>query len=78
MPVIKSKVNNRSEDFADNKAHMQSLVDDLRVEQSCGHRVLDRAASRTVRRWQFSPAKRAGLPVSSQARIPVRFRLEDG
>jgi protein TonB len=56
----------------------EGLVDDLRVEQSCGHRVLDRAASRTVRRWQFSPAKRAGLPVSSQARIPVRFRLEDG
>jgi protein TonB len=54
------------------------LVDDLRVEQSCGHRVLDRAASKAVRRWQFSPAKRAGLPVSSQARIPVRFRLEDG
>jgi protein TonB len=56
----------------------EGLVDDLRVEKSCGHRVLDRAASKTVRRWQFSPAKRAGLPVSSQARIPVRFRLEDG
>ncbi len=54
------------------------LVDDLRVEQSCGHQVLDRAASRTVRRWQFSPAKRVGLPVSSQVRLPVRFRLEDG
>lgn len=55
----------------------EGLVDDLRVEQSCGHRVLDRTASRTVRRWQFSPAKRAGLAVSSQVRIPVRFHLED-
>ena len=54
------------------------LVDDLRVERSCGHQVLDRAARRAVSRWQFSPAKRAGLPVSSQVRIPVRFRLEDG
>ena len=54
------------------------LVDDLRVERSCGHQVLDRAAHRTVRNWRFSPAKRAGLPVSSQVRIPVRFRLEDG
>lgn len=53
------------------------LVDDLRVEQSCGHRLLDRTASRTVRRWQFTPAKRAGLPVLSQVRVPVRFRLED-
>ena len=53
------------------------LVDDLRIEQSCGHRILDRTASRTVNRWQFSPATRAGLAVSSQVRIPVRFRLED-
>lgn len=52
-------------------------VDDLRIEQSCGHRVLDRTARRTVSRWQFSPATRAGLAVSSQVRIPVRFRLED-
>lgn len=55
----------------------EGLVDDLRVEQSCGHRILDRSAARTVRRWQFSPAKRAGLPVSSQVRLPIRFRLED-
>jgi protein TonB len=54
------------------------LVDDLRVEQSCGHRVLDLSARRTVKRWLFSPATRAGLAVSSQVRIPVRFRLEDG
>lgn len=54
----------------------EGLVDALRVEQSCGHRTLDRAASRTVRHWQFSPATRAGLAVSSQVRIPVRFRLE--
>ena len=56
----------------------EGLVDDLQVEQPCGHRVLDRAASRTVRRWQFSPATRAGVPVASQVRVPVRFRLEDG
>jgi protein TonB len=53
-------------------------VDDLEVEKTCGHKILDRAAQRTVKRWQFSPATRGGLPVSSQVRIPVRFRLEDG
>jgi protein TonB len=53
------------------------LVDDLQVEETCGHKVLDRAAERTVKSWQFSPATRGGLPVSSQVRIPVRFRLED-
>ena len=54
------------------------LVDDLRLEKSCGYRVLDKAASQAVRRWKFSPARRAGLVVESQVRIPVRFRLEDG
>jgi len=54
------------------------FVEDLEVEKTCGHKVLDRAAERTVKRWQFSPATRSGLPVSSQVRIPVRFRLEDG
>jgi protein TonB len=53
------------------------LVEGLRVEQSCGHGILDRAASRTVRRWRFIPARRAGQPTASQVRIPVRFQLED-
>jgi protein TonB len=56
----------------------EGSVDDLEVEQTCGHKLLDRAAERTVKRWQFTPATRAGTPVSSQVRIPVRFRLEDG
>lgn len=52
-------------------------VDSLVVEQSCGYRTLDRSALRAVQRWQFTPATRAGLPISSQVRIPVRFRLEE-
>ncbi len=55
----------------------EGLVEDLRIEQSCGHGILDRAASHTVRRWQFTPARQAGQPASSQVRIPVRFQLED-
>ncbi len=56
----------------------EGRVDDLQVEETSGHKLLDRAAERTVKRWQFSPATRGGLPVSSQVRIPVRFRLENG
>lgn len=54
----------------------KGLVEDVDLEQSCGYRVLDRAASRAVQNWEFTPAKRAGLPVASQVRIPVRFSLE--
>jgi len=55
----------------------KGLVEDVELERSCGYRVLDRAASRAVKRWEFAPATRAGLPVESQVRIPVRFSLED-
>lgn len=55
----------------------KGLVDDVDMESSSGYRVLDRAASRAVKRWEFTPATRAGLPVDSQVRIPVRFSLED-
>ena len=53
------------------------LVEDLVIEESCGYRTLDRSAIRAVKRWRFTPATRAGLPISSQVRIPVRFKLED-
>jgi len=56
----------------------EGVVEDLKVEQSSGYKILDRSASRSVRTWRFVPATRAGLPVPSQARIPVRFRLEGG
>jgi protein TonB len=55
----------------------KGLVVDVDLESSSGYRVLDRAARRAVKRWQFTPATRAGLPVDSQVRIPVRFSLED-
>nr|WHW29761.1 putative methylcrotonyl-CoA carboxylase carboxyl transferase subunit [uncultured bacterium] len=32
MPIIKSKINSRSEEFNTNAAHMQALVDDLRLQ----------------------------------------------
>ena len=53
-------------------------VEGVEVERSCGYRVLDRAASRTVKDWEFTPATRAGLPVESRVRIPVRFSLGEG
>ncbi len=52
-------------------------VDDLVLAASSGYGVLDKSAMKTVRRWRFSPAKKAGIPIESQVKVPVRFRLED-
>ena len=63
MPVIKSKVNTRTQDFTDNSAHMQGLVDDLRakleaVKQGGG----ENSCARHLSRGKLLPRDRvAGL-----------------
>ncbi|MEH6587699.1 MAG: carboxyl transferase domain-containing protein [Halioglobus sp.] len=63
MPVIKSKVNTRTDDFTDNCTHMQQLVDDLRskleaVKQGGG----EKSCARHLSRGKLLPRDRvAGL-----------------
>ncbi len=51
---------------------------DVQVAQSSGHKILDRAALKTVRKWTFQPARKAGFDVASKLRIPIRFDLMNG
>jgi len=46
------------------------------VAKSSGHDSLDRAALKAVERWRFTPALRAGKPVTATLTVPVVFRLE--
>lgn len=56
----------------------EGRVQEVKVEKSSGHAVLDRSATRSVGRWRFVPATRGGMPVDCKVRLPVRFRLEEG
>lgn len=47
---------------------------DINIAQRSGSRDLDRAAMSAVRKWQFRPATRNGLPVASTVEVPVEFR----
>lgn len=49
----------------------------IKLNRSCGHALLDRAALDAVRRWTFEPARAAGVAVSSLVVVPVRFSLAD-
>lgn len=49
----------------------------VEVERSSGHKLLDQAALKAVRRWRFQPEQIGGLSVKSRVAIPVRFRLEE-
>lgn len=53
-------------------------VDHVRIKQSSGHDILDRAALEAVKRWRFRPAKRNGRPISATLVVPVTFRLNEG
>lgn len=50
----------------------------VEVERSSGSEILDTAAAHAVEKWQFLPARRAGLPVGSDVRIPIRFQIVVG
>ncbi|MDP0490592.1 MAG: energy transducer TonB [Verrucomicrobiota bacterium JB023] len=51
-------------------------VSSPRVVSSSGHRSLDSAAVRAVKKWRFHPAKNGlGQPIAHQVNIPVTFRL---
>ena len=47
------------------------------ILQSSGFFRLDQAARQAVRHWKFHPELTAGIPVSSAADVPVRFKLEE-
>jgi periplasmic protein TonB len=51
--------------------------EEVSVEKSSGHAILDSAAVLAVKRWRFKPAGLGGMNLSSTVRIPVRFVLKD-
>ncbi len=50
-------------------------IKDLQLSKTSGHTILDKAAKEALRHWKFTPAKRNGITVASQLRIPIIFRL---
>ena len=50
---------------------------EVSVLQSSGFFRLDQAAREAVRHWRFHPSRIAGMPVSSEADVPVRFNLDN-
>lgn len=48
----------------------------LKVAESSGHNLLDRAAMAAVRQWLFEPLLADGVAVAGWIRVPVEFRLQ--
>ena len=56
--------------------NMHGGVETAALEESSGYQVLDDAALRAVRGWEFDPVLVDGVPQRATGLVPVRFALE--
>ena len=54
----------------------EGKAEEVRLFQSSGYPILDRAAETSVRGWLFQPGKRGAHAVSMWVKVPVRFKLK--
>lgn len=47
----------------------------VEIKTSSGRKILDQAATQTVQRWTFAPARRGETPVEGWVEVPIDFRL---
>jgi protein TonB len=50
-------------------------VGEVRIKESSGHERLDETAAKAVKRWRYTPAKRAGVAIEYWYLQPVDFSL---
>ncbi|MDD4915887.1 MAG: energy transducer TonB [Methylococcales bacterium] len=50
--------------------------DQVSIERTCGHAMLDQAALAAVKKWRFAPARRGDMPEASWALVPIKFQLQ--
>lgn len=55
---------------------VEGKVTQVRLLESSGHGILDRAAQDAVAKWRFTPATEGGEAVPGAARVPIRFRIQ--
>ena len=57
------------------RVNVDGSVDWIRLRQSSGHGILDRAAIAAVKIWRLTPATHAGQPVASERDVSILFTL---
>lgn len=55
----------------------QGRVDDLLIDVSSNHAMLDRAAVNSVRKWFFEPGRRGKVKMDMWVKVPVIFKLDE-
>jgi protein TonB len=55
----------------------QGRVDNLQIDLSSNHALLDRAALNSVRKWYFEPGRRGNEKIDMWVKVPVTFKLDE-
>jgi protein TonB len=55
----------------------EGSVGDLRVFQSSGYSILDKAAIRSVKGWLFEPGRRGDEKIEMWVNLPIRFQIKE-
>ncbi len=50
-------------------------VAQVRITESSGYNILDQSALKSVKGWQFTPARQGDRPVEMWVQVPVRYEL---
>jgi protein TonB len=48
----------------------------VRVLKSSGHKILDKSALKTVKKWIFTPGQLGVQPISMEVQVPVHFSIQ--
>ncbi len=59
------------------KVSAAGLSDEVEVDRSSGHDILDDAAIDAVKQWRFIPARRGDTAVASSVIVPIVFSLRE-
>lgn len=54
----------------------KGITKEVSISKSSGHKILDTAALKAVKKWQFYPGTKDGNPVEMSVTVPIRFDLK--
>ncbi len=74
-PIIARKMRYEGTVVLDIEVLPDGSVGEVKVVESSGYEVLDRAAVKEVKKWKFIPAVRNGKPVRSVVREKIVFKI---
>jgi protein TonB len=76
-PMVARRMGYHGKVVLDVEVLAEGKAGDVKLHQSSGYDILDKAAMQTVKTWRFSPARRFGQAVTQRFLVPIKFSLED-